>query len=177
MAAALNSVLGTPVAMIVATARNGAIGRENTLPWRISGDLQFFKRTTLGKPVVMGRKTFESIGRPLPGRENIVITRNPEWRAEGVTVVSNLEQALQTADAVARRDGAGEVMVIGGAQIYRQALHHAERLYVTEVDADVEGDAFFPEIGNDWKIVSKDCYPASERDEYNYCLVQYDRLK
>ncbi|WP_295799034.1 dihydrofolate reductase [uncultured Microbulbifer sp.] len=171
------AAISTPLAMIVATARNGAIGRENTLPWRISGDLQFFKRTTLGKPVVMGRKTFESIGRPLPGRSNIVITRNPDWRADGVTVVSSLEQALQAADTVARRDSAAEIMVIGGAQIYRQALPVAARLYVTEVEADVEGDAFFPAIGNDWKEVARDCYPASERDEYNYCLVQYDRLK
>lgn len=177
MTATLNIAIHTPLAMIVATARNGAIGRENTLPWRISGDLQFFKRTTLGKPVVMGRKTFESIGRPLPGRENIVITRNPDWCADGVSVVPSLAEALQLADTVARRDAAGEVMVIGGAQIYRQALPLAARLYVTEVDAEVEGDAFFPEIGSDWKIVSRDCYPASERDEYNYCLVQYDRLK
>ncbi|MBN8430112.1 type 3 dihydrofolate reductase [Microbulbifer salipaludis] len=161
------------LAMIVAMARNRAIGRENTLPWRISGDLQFFKRTTLGKPVVMGRKTFESIGRPLPGRQNIVITRNPHWRAEGVTVVASLESALEEA----ARGAVDEVMVIGGAEIYRQAMPLADRLYVTEVDAEVEGDAFFPALDERWREVSRDCYPASERDEYNYCLVQYDRFK
>ncbi|WP_066961135.1 type 3 dihydrofolate reductase [Microbulbifer sp. Q7] len=161
------------LAMIVAMARNRAIGRENTLPWRISGDLQFFKRTTLGKPVVMGRKTFESIGRPLPGRQNIVITRNPDWRAEGVTVVGSLESALE----VAAREAVDEVMVIGGAEIYRQAMPLADRLYVTEVDAEVDGDAFFPALDERWQEVSRDCYPASERDEYNYCLVQYDRFK
>ncbi|MBY6190169.1 dihydrofolate reductase [Microbulbifer agarilyticus] len=166
----------TPIAMIVAMARNGAIGRENTLPWRISGDLQFFKRTTLGKPVVMGRKTFESIGRPLPGRQNIVITRNSAWRADGVEVVSSLEAAITLADAAAQQAGVAELMVIGGAEIYRQALPLAQRLYVTEVDADVDGDAFFPDIDKTWKEVSRDCYPASERDEYNYCLVQYDRF-
>ncbi len=162
--------------MIVAMARNRAIGRENTLPWRISGDLQFFKRTTLGKPVVMGRKTFESIGRPLPGRQNIVITRSREWRAEGVAVAASLEQALELAQDVAARDGADEVMVIGGAEIYRQAMPLARRLYVTEVDAEVEGDAFFPVLGDDWQESGRDCYPASDKDEYNYCLVQYDRF-
>jgi dihydrofolate reductase len=165
-----------PLAIIVAMARNRAIGRENTLPWRISGDLQFFKRTTLGKPVVMGRKTFESIGRPLPGRQNIVITRNSTWCADGVAVAASLEQALELAQKVAERDAAGEVMVIGGAEIYRQALPLARRLYVTEVDAEVDGDAFFPVLDNNWQETGRDCYPASEKDEYNYCLVQYDRF-
>jgi len=171
------SATSPTLAMIVAMARNRAIGVENTLPWRISGDLQFFKRTTLGKPVVMGRKTFESIGRPLPGRRNIVITRNPDWRAEGVTAVSSLETALEVATGVAAEEGAQEVMVIGGAEIYRQAMPLAERLYVTEVDAEVTGDAFFPALDNTWREASRDCYPASEKDEYNYCLVQYDRFK
>ncbi|WP_299595030.1 dihydrofolate reductase [uncultured Microbulbifer sp.] len=165
------------LAMIVAMARNRAIGRENTLPWRISGDLQFFKRTTMGKPIVMGRKTFESIGRPLPGRPNIVITRNPQWGADGVTVVSSLASALDAASRDAGRDGADEVMVIGGAEIYRQAMPLAGRLYVTEVDAEVEGDAFFPSLDASWQEVSRDCYQASDNDEYNYCLVQYDRFK
>ncbi|WP_231758473.1 dihydrofolate reductase [Microbulbifer elongatus] len=166
----------TPVAMIVAMARNRAIGRDNTLPWKISGDLQFFKRTTLGKPVIMGRKTFESIGRPLPGRVNIVITRNPDWQAEGVEVVSSLEAALALADRRAQAERMEELMVIGGAEIYRQALPVATRLYITEVDAEVEGDAFFPKIDDTWQEAARDCYPASERDEYNYCLVQYDRF-
>ncbi|WP_043319455.1 dihydrofolate reductase [Microbulbifer sp. HZ11] len=166
----------TPVAMIVAMARNRAIGRGNALPWKISGDLQFFKRTTLGKPVIMGRKTFESIGRPLPGRVNIVVTRNPDWQAEGVEVVPSLEAALELADRRAQAERMDELMVIGGAEIYRQALPLATRLYITEVDAEVEGDAFFPKFAEDWKEVARDCYPASERDEYNYCLVQYDRF-
>ncbi|KUJ83660.1 type 3 dihydrofolate reductase [Microbulbifer flavimaris] len=166
-----------PIAMIAAMARNRAIGRENALPWRISGDLKFFKRVTMGKPVVMGRKTFESIGRPLPGRLNIVITRNAEWHAEGVSVVTSLEEALRLAGESARLGGAEEVMVIGGAEIYRQALPLAKRLYVTEVDADVEGDAFFPEFAGGWSETRRDCYSASDRDEYNYCLVQYDRSK
>ncbi|WP_237067588.1 dihydrofolate reductase [Microbulbifer guangxiensis] len=166
-----------PIAMIAAMAQNRTIGRDNTLPWRISGDLKFFKRVTMSKPVIMGRKTFESIGRPLPGRTNIVITRNPEWRAEGVTAVSSLEEALVVARQSAADSGAEEVMVIGGAEIYRQALPMARRLYITEVEAQVEGDAFFPEFANGWSETGRDCYPASDRDEYNYCLVQYDRSK
>lgn len=166
-----------PIALIAAVARNGAIGRDNELPWRLSGDLQFFKRTTLGKPVVMGRKTFESIGRPLPGRSNIVISRNPDWCANGVESAPTLEAALQKAQQCAAEVAATEVMVIGGAQIYRQALPLAERLYVTEVDAEVDGDAFFPELDDQWRESSRECYPASDRDEYSYCLVQYDRLK
>ncbi|MBB3062092.1 dihydrofolate reductase [Microbulbifer rhizosphaerae] len=166
-----------PIALIAAVARNGAIGRDNGLPWRLSGDLQFFKRTTLGKPVVMGRVTFESIGRPLPGRDNIVVSRSPEWSAEGVQSAASLEEALQLARRSAAASGAAEVMVIGGAQIYRQTLAQAKRVYLTEVDAEVEGDAFFPPLCDQWKESSRACYPASERDEYNYCLVQYDRSK
>ncbi|WP_444928765.1 dihydrofolate reductase [Microbulbifer sp. SSSA002] len=165
------------IALIAAVARNGAIGKDNELPWRISGDLQFFKRTTMGKPVVMGRKTFESIGRPLPGRVNIVITRNPDWLADGVEVVQSLDQALSLAQNCAKDSGASEVMVIGGAQIYRQALPLATRLYVTEVDADVDGDAFFPDIDDSWVESVRECYRASDRNEYNYSLVQYDRFK
>ncbi|WP_308365428.1 MULTISPECIES: dihydrofolate reductase [unclassified Microbulbifer] len=166
-----------PIALIAAVARNGAIGRDNGLPWRLSGDLQFFKRTTLGKPVVMGRVTFESIGRPLPGRDNIVVSRNPEWNAPGVQSAASLDEALQLARQSAVASDAEEVMVIGGAQIYRQTLAQAKRVYLTEVDAEVEGDAFFPPLGDQWRESSRACYPASERDEYNYCLVQYDRLK
>ncbi|WP_444920263.1 dihydrofolate reductase [Microbulbifer sp. CnH-101-G] len=167
----------TPIALIAAVARNGAIGRDNELPWRLSGDLQFFKRTTMGKPVVMGRKTFESIGRPLPGRANIVVTRNPDWHSEGVEVVSTLEAALELADKHAQEAGASELMVIGGAQIYRLSMPHAARLYVTEVDAEVAGDAFFPEVDDSWVEVARECYPASEKNEYNYALVRYDRFK
>ncbi|SDK00788.1 type 3 dihydrofolate reductase [Microbulbifer yueqingensis] len=169
--------MGAPVALIAAVARNGAIGLGNSLPWRISGDLQYFKRTTLGKPVVMGRKTFESIGRPLPGRDNIVISRNPQWGADGVISVSSLGQALAVAGESAVASGADEVMVIGGAEIYRQALPLARRLYLTEVDAEVEGDAFFPEIDDSWVESFRECHPASDKDEYNYCLVRYDRSK
>ncbi|WP_299939614.1 dihydrofolate reductase [uncultured Microbulbifer sp.] len=165
------------VALIAAVARNGAIGKDNGLPWRLSGDLRFFKQITMGKPVVMGRKTFESIGRPLPGRNNIVITRNASWQANGVEVVASLQAGLSRARKWALKAGAAEVMVIGGAQIYRLALPLAARLYITEVDAEVDADAFFPKLDDSWVEIVRECYPASDRNEYNYALVQYDRFK
>ena len=128
------------LSLIVAAARNGVIGRNNALPWHLPEDLKYFKQVTMGKPILMGRKTFESIGRALPGRSNLVITRNGEWQAEGVQVVRSLEAALSLAEDIALIDGVDELMVIGGAQIYAEALPRAERIYLTEVDADVDWD-------------------------------------
>ena len=119
------------LAVIVAVADNGVIGRNNSLPWHLPEDLRYFKRVTLGKPVVMGRKTFESIGRPLPGRANIVITRSHEWSVDGVSVVNSLDDALRLAADIAALDGADELMVIGGAEIYTNAIPLAQRLYLT----------------------------------------------
>jgi len=124
--------------LIAAVARNGAIGKDNALLWRLPEDLKFFKRTTLGCPVLMGRKTFESIGRPLPGRRNIVITRNTTWQHDGVEVAHSLDDALALVAQEAR------VFVIGGGELYAQALSQADDLILTEIDADFEGDAFFP---------------------------------
>ncbi|HEX4585367.1 MAG TPA: dihydrofolate reductase [Burkholderiaceae bacterium] len=124
--------------LIVARARNGVIGRGGTLPWHLPEDLRHFKHITMGHPIVMGRRTWESIGRPLPGRRSIVVTRNPGFRAAGIQTASSLEQAL------AMCEGAGEVFVIGGAGLFAQALPMAQRLFVTEIDADFEGDTFFP---------------------------------
>ncbi|MCG9053226.1 dihydrofolate reductase [Laribacter hongkongensis] len=131
-----------PLALIAARARNGVIGLDNRMPWHLPEDLAYFKRVTLGKPVVMGRKTFESIGRPLPGRLNIVVTRNPGWQAAGVQVAHSLDAALALAAATAPE----EIMLIGGAELYRQALPQADVLYLTEIDAEFAGDAFFPEV-------------------------------
>lgn len=133
-----------PIALVVAAARNGVIGVDNRLPWRLPGDLRHFKAVTLGKPVVMGRKTFESIGRPLPGRHNIVVSRDPAYAAEGVEVVHSVEAALIRAGQAARKARAEEVSVIGGAEIYRQVLPRASVIHLTRVELDVEGDAFFP---------------------------------
>lgn len=126
------------VVLIAAVARNGAIGRGGTMPWHLPADLKRFKRTTLGAPMVMGRRTWDSIGRPLPGRRSIVVTRNPGWRAEGAETAGSLSAALALAGPVP------QVFVIGGAQIYAEALPLADRLELTEIDADVEGDTFFP---------------------------------
>jgi dihydrofolate reductase len=126
------------LSLIAAVARNGAIGKDNALLWRLPEDLQFFKRTTLGCPVIMGRKTYDSIGRPLPGRRNMVVTRNPAWSAPGV------ETALSLEAAIALVADAPKVFVIGGAQLYAQALPLANELVLTEVNADYEGDTFFP---------------------------------
>lgn len=130
-------------ALIVARADNGIIGVDNQLPWHLPSDLKYFKQVTMGKPVVMGRKTFESIGRPLPGRTNVVITRNADWSAPGVRVVGGLADALKLATAQAELDGTDEVVVIGGATLYREAFDQVDRMYVTQVHASPDGDAFF----------------------------------
>ena len=130
-------------ALIVARADNGVIGVDNQLPWHLPCDLKYFKQVTMGKPVVMGRKTFESIGRPLPGRTNVVITRNAIWSAPGTRVVGSLADALMLATAQADLDGADEVMVIGGATLYREAIDQVDRMYVTQVHVSPYGDAFF----------------------------------
>lgn len=164
------------LSIIVAAARNGVIGRNNTLPWHLPEDLRYFKRITMGKPVVMGRRTFESIGRPLPGRTNIVVTRQPDYAFEGLRVVSSLEQALALAEDIARADGADELMVIGGAEIYRAALPVAGRIYLTEVHADVEGDAFLPSIDwSVWREVSRQRFEADDQNPYPYSFVVYER--
>jgi dihydrofolate reductase len=143
------------ISIIAAAARNNVIGRDNQLPWQLPEDLRYFKQVTLGKPVVMGRKTFESIGRPLPGRLNIVISRQPDWRAEGVLVASGLEAALQLAEREAP-ETVDELMVIGGAEIYKQALPLASRIYLTRVHEDFEGDALFPAIDEQsWTLISQ----------------------
>ncbi len=133
------------ISLIVARSRNGVIGRDGALPWHLPADLKHFKRLTVGKPVVMGRKTFESIGKPLPGRHNIVVTRNPDWNREGVSVVPNLAEAIAAAglDPRARAD---EIMIIGGAEIYAQCLPFASRIYLTDVELDIAGDAHFPDV-------------------------------
>jgi dihydrofolate reductase len=157
-----------PVALIVAMSNNRVIGRNNALPWHLSEDLKYFKRTTLGKPVIMGRKTFESIGRPLPGRANIIVSRSG-FTADNISVVSSLEEALTLAESIAYTDDAEEVMVIGGAELYAHALPVAQRLYLTLVDAEIEGDAFFPALNNDeWKEISREDHAAIEPNPYNY---------
>jgi len=161
------------VTLVVGIARNGVIGREGGLPWRLSSDLKRFKATTTGKPIVMGRKTWESLPRrPLPHRHNIVITRDPDYRAEGATVVGSLGEALDAA----RADGAAEACVIGGGEIYAQALTVADRLDVTHVLADIDGDTRFPPIDPEtWYAVSQKDIPAGDKDSHATTHVIYER--
>ena len=160
--------MSATLTLIVATERHNGIGINNTLPWRLPEDLAFFKRTTTGHPILMGRKTFESIGRPLPNRRNIVITRNPDWQHEGVDTAGSLQQAADMA-------GDGEVFVIGGAQIYVEALPIASRLIVTEIAADFACDAFFPAIDPAvWEELSREPHHSAEQG-FAYAFVIYRR--
>ena len=158
------------ISVIVACSAKGVIGAQGDLPWRLPDDLKRFKAITMGKPIVMGRKTWDSIGRPLPGRRNIVITRQTGFAAEGCDVVSSVDEAMAVAG------DAAEVMVIGGSQIYELFLPLAERLYLTHVHADVEGDAFFPELSDgEWRLIDEDRHPADERNEYAFSSRVYER--
>lgn len=151
-----------PLALIAALARNRVIGRDNQMPWHLPADLKHFKAMTLGKPVVMGRKTWNSLGRPLPGRLNLVVSRQKNLSFDGAEVFPDLESALIRADAWAREQGAGELMLIGGAQLYEQALPLAERLYLTRIDLEPQGDAFFPEWEPAaWRLASRTEHPAA----------------
>ncbi len=167
---------GVPLALIVARADNGVIGREGGLPWHLSGDLKFFKAQTLGKPVVMGRKTFQSIGRPLPGRPNLVITRDPAFRAEGVEVFPDTAAALARAQALAAESGAEEVMIIGGGQIYELTLPLARRVYLTEVHASPEGDTRFPDLDPAvWAEVRRDPPVSGGAGQPDFSIVVLER--
>lgn len=161
------------IAMIWAMASNGVIGKDNQLPWHLPEDMQHFKATTTGKPVIMGRKTFESIGRPLPNRQNIVITNNRDWHHEGVEVFHDTHAAISYANSLLT--GAGEVIVMGGSQIYQAMLAVSSRLYITRIEQDFEGDAYAPEVNwQQWqeerneKFVSKNGLP--------YRICQYKRI-
>lgn len=164
------------IALIWAMARNGVIGRDNKLPWHLPEDLKYFKRVTTGKPVIMGRKTYDSIGRPLPNRTNIVVTRDASLTRPGARVVTSLDAALDLARADAVISDVGEVMVMGGADIYAQALPHADRLYVTLVHAEVEGDAVFPPIDlNAYRELAREDFKAGDANPYDYSFVVYER--
>ena len=164
------------LSLIVARAANGCIGRDNKLPWYLPNDLKYFKRVTLGKPIIMGRKTWESLKGPLPGRTNIVITRQANYVADGAKVVTSLDDAIRMAENVALIDGVDEAVVIGGAEIYAQALEKVARLYVTEVHADVDGDAFFPAYAQDvWQESGREDFAAEPPNQYDYSFVIYER--
>lgn len=156
--------------LVVAMARNRVIGRNNALPWRLPADLAHFKKITMGHPIVMGRRTYESIGKPLPGRKNIVVTRNRNFVAPGCTVVGSLEAAWKAAGE------AEEVCVIGGTSLFEEALPVADVIHLTEVEAEVEGDTYFPEFDrSQWRETQIACHGVDERHAYPLRIVQLDR--
>lgn len=158
------------VSLIVAMARNRVIGKNNTLPWHLPADLKHFKALTMGHHIVMGRKTYESIGKPLPGRTTVVVTRNAGYAPPGVITVNSLEAAL----AACGNDE--EIFVIGGAELYRQAIELADRIYLTEIDADISGDAHFMEFDRKlWNEIGRVSHALDEKNTYQYAFVVYDR--
>lgn len=158
------------ISLIAAMDRNRLIGNNNQLPWHLPADFAHFKAVTMGKPIVMGRKTYESIGKPLPGRENIVLTRSADLNIVGVTVRASLESAI---DGV---EGADELMIIGGSTIYQQAMSMVDRMYITEVDAEFVGDAWFPEFNpEDWQVTADDRHEIDECNLYACRFITYDR--
>jgi dihydrofolate reductase len=160
------------VSLVVAVARNGVIGRDNELPWKLPADLAYFKRVTMGHPVIMGRRTYESIGKPLPGRKNIVLTRDASYGAPGCTVVNRLEDAWKAAG------GARDVCVIGGATLFEETLPIAERIHLTEVEADVEGDTFFPPFDRgEWTEREVERHGVDDRHAYPFRIVVLERPK
>lgn len=160
------------VSIIVAASENNVIGRDNQLPWHLPADLKYFKQTTMGKPVIMGRKTFESVGRPLPGRPNIVVTRQAGYSREGIIVTDSVPAAM----AAARTFETEEVFITGGSEIFAQALPLlVQRVYLTRVHAEVEGDAFFPALLGEWELVSSDPHPADEKHAYAYTFEVWER--
>jgi dihydrofolate reductase len=168
--------MSVAIAIIAAVAENGVIGHGNSIPWYLPSDFAHFKRMTLGKPLIMGRRTFESIGRPLPGRTNLVISRQAGYQPDGVIVISSLEAALEHAQTIAAADRANEVMIGGGAEIYAQALPLASRLYITHVGIRPEGDAFFPTISaEEWLQSGQIDVETSPRDTAAFRINVYRR--
>ena len=162
------------VSLIVAVADNGVIGAEGGMPWSLPADMKFFKATTMGKPIIMGRKTYESIGMALPGRANIVITRDEGFSAPGATVVDSVDAALKSAGTIASANESDEIMVIGGAEIYAAALPKADRIYLTEIHSEPEGDTHFPKMDKSrWTEISREDHPAEDaRPAYSFVVLE-----
>ena len=166
----MSGTAGPMISLLVAATENGVIGNDHGMPWHLPDDLKHFRALTLAKPVLMGRKTFDSIGRPLPGRTNLVLTRSPGWSAPGVTVVPDLDAALRAAGAAA------ELMVAGGAQVYALALPRATRIYLTRIHAVIAGDTWLPEIADtDWRETARELHPIDARHPYAMSFVTLER--
>ena len=161
------------ISLVVAASTNNAIGKDNQLLWHLPNDLKFFKNTTWGGVVIMGRKTFESVNKPLPGRTNIVITRNTTWKADGVIVAENLIDAIKKAET----SNCKEIFIIGGGEIYRESFSHANRIYMTRVHTEIVGDTFFPEMKpDDWKLISAVVFKANEKNAFDHTIETWERV-
>ena len=168
---------GPPLVLVAAVARNGVIGRAGALPWRLPGDLKHFRARTWGRPMIMGRKTWESIGKPLPGRRSIVVSRDRGFAAPGAEVAADIDAAISLAGRIAADMAAPDVAVIGGGEIYRATIDRAARLALTEVDLAPEGDAVFPRIEPAmWRETGRDLHPPGPGDEAGYAFVDYERI-
>ena len=166
------------IELVVAVARNGVIGSDGGMPWRLSTDLRRFKAITMGAPIIMGRKTFQSIGKALPGRTNIVVTRDASFPAEGAVVATGVDAALEAAVEAALRDGGNRICIIGGGEIYRLLLARADRVHLTHVEADPDGDTVFPALDPaQWTVESEEIVPAGERDSVPSRYVVYRRKR
>ncbi|WP_273783578.1 dihydrofolate reductase [Bartonella sp. AU15XJBT] len=164
------------ICLIAAVAENGVIGREGAMPWHLSTDLQRFKALTLGKPIIMGRKTWDSIGKPLPGRTNIVITRDCTFSAEEAVVAHSLSQACSLATSIASQNNVEEIFIIGGGEIFQQGFSLADKIFLTEVLASIEGDRFFPVFDKEkWTIVQTQDIPKGDKDSHPTRFVVYER--
>ena len=163
------------ISLIVAIAENGVIGRGNTLPWRVSSDMRRFKSMTMGKPMIMGRKQYQSVGKPLPGRDNIILTRDKGFAAPGCEVVHTLDDAIALAERRAKERGVDEIMVIGGAEIFKLAWPRASRLYLSRIKAHVDGDVVFEPDLSGWREVSREDIPAGDKDDFAHAFIVYER--
>ncbi len=162
------------ISIIVAAAANQAIGKDNQLLWHLPNDLRFFKKTTSGHPIIMGRKTYESVGKPLPNRRNIIISRQPEYNATGVETVHSLDEAITLAGQTPEE--LTDIFIVGGAEIYRAALPITDRIYLTRVHANLLADTYFPQFdSSEWKLISREDHPADEKHAYSYSFLVYDR--
>lgn len=159
------------LSLIVAIAQNNVIGKDNMLVWYLPADMRFFKNTTMGHTLIMGRKTFESFGKPLPGRKTLVITRQKGWKYDGVTVVHSLQDAISSAP------GDEEVFIIGGAEVYRQAMPYCQKMYITIIHNDFEGDTYFPPVDySQWKLMSDEMHLPDEKNLYSYSFRVFERI-
>lgn len=161
------------VSIIAIVAANDVIGRGNELPWHMPADLKRFKQLTMGHHLIMGRKTFQSVGKPLPGRINVIVTRSVDFNPDGVAVARSVEEAISKAEAA----GDDEIFIAGGAEIYGQTLHRADRMYITRLHGEPQGDTFFPEFDdvNEWQLVDAEHFEADEKNEYPYSFLTYER--